>query len=370
MERQGRVCVSSLAGLTFGKYHITAHPPDEAHPFAMFDALAECVRDTRAQIVAQFVFGGSEIGADRMRDLERAAGPVNWPVTWIHADDHSGIEMTGTQAYAVADTPIRSVILDGRVVGSCFADEYAEYCLLGDLLPMDTAASREVQTRSVFEQCEAALRTVGMDFSHVMRTWLYLDGLLDWYDEFNAVRTRFFEERGVFNGLLPASTGIGIANRHGSALVMDAMAIRPKDPRVLIQTVASPLQCPATHYRSSFSRAVEIVVPGHRQLHISGTASIAPDGASVHQGDIRGQIAKTMEVVATILKSRGMDWSNTTRGIAYCKRLEDAATVQRCMREYTAGSLSIALAHADICRPELLFELELDASAETFRPRT
>ncbi|MEI6211085.1 MAG: endoribonuclease L-PSP [bacterium] len=361
MKPNGRVCVSPLAGLPFGMYHITAHPPDEAQPFALFDALAKCVRDQRAQIVAQFVFGGGGHAADGMRELERAAGPVNWPVTWLHADGPSGKTMTGTQAYAVTDTPVRRVILDGRVVGSCFADEYAEYCLLGDLLPQDLAASRSTQTRSVFEQCEAALQTNGMDFSHVMRTWLYLDGLLDWYDEFNVVRTRFFEERHVFDRVLPASTGIGMANRHGAALVLGAMAIKPRDPRVRIQTVASPLQCPATSYRSSFSRAVEVAVPGHRQLHISGTASIAPDGTSIYTGDLGAQIAKTMEVVAAILKSRGMDWSNTTRGIAYYKRAEDAATVRRHLQKYNADHLSIALAHADVCRPELLFELELDA---------
>jgi len=41
MNREGKVCVSPLAGLTFGQYHITAQPPDEAQPFAMFDALAD-----------------------------------------------------------------------------------------------------------------------------------------------------------------------------------------------------------------------------------------------------------------------------------------------------------------------------------------
>jgi enamine deaminase RidA (YjgF/YER057c/UK114 family) len=270
--------------------------------------------------------------------------------------------VTAPPPYVAAGTPLRPILLDGRVVGACYADAYAEYALLGELLPRAMSASREVQARTVFEQCEAALQTVGMDFSHVMRTWLYLDGLLDWYNEFNNVRTRFFEERQVFDRVLPASTGIGIANRHGAALVLGALAIKPRDGRVLIQTVASPLQCPATNYRSSFSRAVEVTLPGYRQLHISGTASIAPDGSSLYTDDIDAQLAKTMEVVAAILHSRDMEWSNTTRGIAYYKRAEDAATVRRHLQKCTAANLSIALAHADVCRPELLFELELDAA--------
>lgn len=363
MKRRCEIFVSPLEGLTFDKYHVTVHPPDNAHPFAMFGELADCVKAERARIVAQFVFGGCELSADGMRELERVTGRTTWPVTWIQAVGPSGAELTGTQAYAVSGTPVRSVILDGRVLGSRFADEYAEYCILGDVLPKDLSVPREAQARSAFEQLEMALRAVGMEFSNVVRTWLYLAGLLDWYAEFNAVRSRFYEERGVFNGLLPASTGIGASNRHGSALVVDAMAVKPRDKRVTIRAVPSPLQCPATTYRSSFSRAVEMTVPGHRQLRVSGTASIDSDGKSVHRGDIRRQIERTMAVVEAILRSRGMDWSNTTRGIAYCKRVEDAPAFQRYCEEHRLASLPVALAHADICRQELLFEIEVDASA-------
>jgi len=56
-----------------------------------------------------------------------------------------------------------------------------------------------------------------MDFSHVARTWLYLDNLLDWYDDFNVVRTSFFRKHDVFRGLVPASTGIGGSNHAISA---------------------------------------------------------------------------------------------------------------------------------------------------------
>lgn len=362
MKQHSMIAAARVAGAPLGMGHVTVHPADGASPFAVFGDLADHVRARGERIVAQFVFGGTGNVRDGLRELERATGGVNWPVTWIHADGDAGKETTGTQAYVVADPAARPVRLGDRIVGTCYRDACADYCLLGDVLPADPTASREAQTRSVYERCEAALETVGMDYSHVMRTWLYLDRLLDWYAEFNAVRTRFYEERGVFERLLPASTGIGIANRHGAALVLCALAVKVRDRRMTLREVASPLQCPATNYRSSFSRAVELETPAYRQLHISGTASIAADGRSIHEGDLRAQIATTMDVVAAILQSRGMDWTHATRGIAYVKNLADAAATQDCLARLLPVPGVVMLGHADVCRPELLFEIELDAA--------
>ena len=131
---------------------------------------------------------------------------------------------------------------------------------------------------------EAALRLAGMDFSHVVRTWLFLDEILAWYRELNQARDAFFTSRGVYDGLVPASTGIGARNPAGTAVVAELLAVQPKSSRVRIRSVPSPLQCPALQYHSSFSRAVEVAQPDHRRLFISGTASIGPDGRSAHAG--------------------------------------------------------------------------------------
>jgi enamine deaminase RidA (YjgF/YER057c/UK114 family) len=128
------------------------------------------------------------------------------------------------------------------VVGSLWSDADADYCLLAGILPAELADQRGVQTHSFLEQIEAALQTVGMDFSHVVRTWSFLDDLLAWYDEFNAARTGFFQSRGVFDRLVPASTGIGAGNPAGAALAADALAIRLRHSRVRFHEVDSPLQ--------------------------------------------------------------------------------------------------------------------------------
>ena len=308
-------------------------------------------------MVAQMVFGGCGF-----HEAGRAAmGGADWPMMWLQGDVCPGTQVAGVQSFLLEGTPLRRVMLDGRVVGTAWSDEDADYCMLAGLLPSDLNAGRGAQTLSSFERMEEALGTIGMAFSHVVRTWFYLDELLDWYDEFNTVRTAFFEQRGVFERLIPASTGIGAGNPQGAALTSGALAIRPRHDRVRIQEVASPLQNPATDYRSSFSRAVEVDLPGRRFLTISGSASIAPDGKSLHEGDVDQQIRLTLDVVEGILKSRGMAWSDATRAIGYFHDIGALPRLDAICRERGMPRLPLAPAHATVCRADLLFEMELDA---------
>jgi hypothetical protein len=68
-----------------------------------------------------------------------------------------------------------------------------------------------------------------------------------------------------------------------------------------------------------------------------------------------------MEVVHAILRSREMDWKDTTRAIAYFKDMKHLPLFERYCQEHNMADLPVAIAHGDICREELLFELELDA---------
>jgi enamine deaminase RidA (YjgF/YER057c/UK114 family) len=256
---------------------------------------------------------------------------------------------------------VQRVTLGDQVVGSTWSDADADYCLLAGVLPTDSTMTRGAQTTSCFEQIEAALQKAGMDFSHVVRTWLYLDDLLAWYDEFNTARTEFFESRGMFDRLIPASTGIGARNPAGMALAAGALAIRPRHKGVLAEEVASPLQCSATEYRSSFSRAVEVSFPDHRMLIISGTASIAAGGESMFTDDVAKQIHLTLDVVEAILRSREMNWSNTVRAVGYFRDMDALPVFQACCRERGIPPLPMVPAHATVCRDDLLFEIELDA---------
>jgi enamine deaminase RidA (YjgF/YER057c/UK114 family) len=307
--------------------------------------------------VAECAFGGC-----RFYGPARALLQNTWPLTWVQGDRCSGQHMGGTQLLAVSGTSVTPVVLDGEIVGSRYEDADATYCHIGGILPTDLTLSRPQQARQVFERLEAALQTAGMEFRHVVRTWLYLDQLLDWYGEFNQVRTSFYQERGLFDHMIPASTGIGAGNPAGAALVAACVGVVPKHEGVHIFPVASPLQCPATNYRSSFSRAVELDFPDRRYLMVSGTASIGPDGRSVHQGDIDGQIALTMRVVEAILQSRGFAWEDVTRMVVYYEDIRQAPRFEAYCRARNLPPLPLVPAHAVVCRPDLLFEVELDAA--------
>jgi enamine deaminase RidA (YjgF/YER057c/UK114 family) len=310
-------------------------------------------------VVAQLVFGGCAYH----EAAAAAMGGVSWPLMWQQGDSCSGNHVAGTQALTVQGTDIRRLEWKGRIAGSCWADADADYCLLAGIQPDDREASRPVQARQVFENMERTLARAGMGFKDVVRTWMFLDGLLDWYGDFNAVRTGYFKERGIFEHLVPASTGIGAANPTGSALLAGALAVRPKHAGVTIEAVDSPLQCPALNYRSSFSRAIEIGFPDRRFLVISGTAGIAPDGTTMHPGDVKAQVDRTMSVVQAILESRGMNWNSAVRALAYFERMDDVPLLAEYCRAHGIRDLPVINAHATVCRPELLFEIEVDAAA-------
>lgn len=249
----------------------------------------------------------------------------------------------------------------GCTVGVRYEDAHAEYCLLTGVLPPDLKTSREAQALAVFEGIEDALTDAGMTFAHVARTWLYLDRLLEWYGAFNQVRDTFFKSRRVYDGLVPASTGIGSANLCGSAITACAIAVKPKRPgSVTVEAVPSPLQCPALEYGSSFSRAVEIATPEYRTLMVSGTASIEPGGATAFVDDVPRQIQLTMDVVEAILVSRGMGWHDATRAVMYLKKASYAQAWQAWLKAHRLEAMPLVTIEADVCRDDLLVELEID----------
>ncbi len=325
---------------------------------SLFETMRQEIHALGGSVLSQFVMAGCQHYRQGLAEM----GEVRWPLTWIQGDACSSGQVYSSQIVSVSGTELAPVVLDGETVGYCYEDDYAQFCQLSSLKPTDATASREAQARSLFERMDAALTLVGMQCTDTVRTWLYLDQLLDWYEEFNGVRTAFFREKGIFDKMVPASTGIGAANPWGAAILADVTAVKPKSTQCRIEAVASPLQCPALDYKSSFSRAVELSFPTHRQLLISGTASIDPDGASAHLNDTMAQIELTMQVVKAILSSRGMDWADLSRGIAYFKDRADVALWEDWAARNELPRFSLAISHANVCRDALLFEIEVDAT--------
>ncbi len=340
--------IATLRLPTHSEYYITVQSGDDPNFI-----LRSAAQKQNAVILSQFVFAGNQLYSEfNSKDAE-------WPVVWLQGDactDDSLYSMQAVALSGIIPLPVRS---DGRDIGFIYEDDCARYCRLCGLLPADLSAPRGRQARSAFETTAAILAQNGFSFTETVRTWIYLDHLLEWYDDFNSARTAFFNKTGIFDHIVPASTGIGACNPFGAAITMDVFAVQPKSPQFSVQAVASPLQNPALDYRSSFSRAVELGSPTHRHLLISGTASIALDGKTVYPDEPEKQIRFTMDVVKAILESRGMNWNDIVRGIAYFKDMACLPIYRRVA--FNIPRFPLAVSHADVCRPDLFFEIEVDA---------
>lgn len=327
---------------------------------AVFSQLATTLNQCDGTMVALFIYGDVAGREQATRMIRRYLGPIDWPVLWVEGRSCNGAIVAGVQAFAVRDTEVERVLVKGRVVGTTFTDGDSQHCIVAGLGPDDPTVGRDLQTHCTFENLRTALGEAGFDFADIARTWFYNEKLLDWYDVFNRVRTGYYSERPFRSGAVPASTGVEGRNPLGAALAIAAWAVRPLNGAAKVHEVESPLQCTALKYGSSFSRAMEIESAGTRRLLISGTASIAPGGESIWPGDIQKQVATTMEVIEAMLISRGMRLTDVSRATAYFKYPLDAAAFAQWQHEHSVA-LPAVYVHCDICRDDLLFELELDA---------
>jgi enamine deaminase RidA (YjgF/YER057c/UK114 family) len=293
--------------------------------------------------------------------MQRTFGKMDWPLTWIEGGACDRGAIAGIQVWALDGGPVERIQLDGRVVGSVFEEGGARHCLLGGLGPTKHSLSPAQQTKQTLERMEMALAQAGFWLADTVRTWFFLEDILSWYEAFNAARTQIYSGVKFRTGSLPASTGVGARNRFEAALTVAARAMQPLNGHARAIETASPLQCPAPAYGSSFSRAMEISTTNGRQLLISGTASIAPDGETLWQNDVQQQVELTMKVVGEILHSRGFTLMDLTRAVAYFKHTNYASAFAHWCGAHGLSSLPIVAAHCDVCRDDLLFELEADA---------
>ena len=138
---------------------------------------------------------------------------------------------------------------------------------------------------------------------------------------------------------------------------MDLMAVlEPTDCTEYLQA-GGKQQC-ALDYGSAFSRAARSIMPAGEIVFVSGTASIDAEGATTNIGDASGQINATIENVRAVLADMHCSDEDVVQVIAYCKTTE----VERIFKSFK-NSLPWPwiTVICDICRPDLLFEIEATA---------
>src|SRR5579863_10014790 len=122
---------------------------------------------------------------------------------------------------------------------------------------------------------------------------------------------------------------------------------------------------------SSFSRGMRIDLNGLTILLISGTASIDEYGKSVHIGDFRAQMRRTLANITGLLESEGCTWHDIVRTTCYLRDIDrdyEAFNEERTafFKEQGLDPLPASTGiQAKLCRPELLVEIEAIAMFRT-----
>ncbi|HEY8682961.1 MAG TPA: pteridine-dependent deoxygenase [Rhodanobacter sp.] len=196
---------------------------------------------------------------------------------------------------------------------------------------------------------------------HVLRVWNYLgainhgEGDAERYKQFCNGRASgmgdFFAEG------FPAATAIG---HHGEPhrlqvylLACDQPGMRVENPRQV-----SAWRYPRQYGRTPPSFARAMTLPAQDALAISGTAAVVGH-ASAHQDDLDAQLEETVTNLEALLASANMaaGFDTCSPLKAYIRHPADAARVREFFRQ-RMPHVPLLLLHGDICRSELLVEVD------------
>lgn len=309
------------------------------------------------------VLGGVCVGSGSLRS--------DWPVQLVPApvfgDDRRAVEEQWLAEGVCHDGEmdgIRFRCTDGIVYGVLTLDEAS--------FP-GPAALREASGeayRRIFRLLDEQ-RT-----PNLWRAWNYMadingeqDGL-ERYRQFNIGRQEAFLACGrQAVGNVPAACALGLAAGPLRIAFMAGSAVsRPiENPRQV-----SAYNYPA-HYgpRSPvFARAGLVSLADQELLVISGTASIL-DHRTVHFGDVRGQTRESLANVDAVLAeanriaSRGDYVLGELTYRVYVRHAADFPAVCAILADHLGARATITCVQADICRADLLVEIEAAAIHST-----
>lgn len=272
--------------------------------------------------------------------------------------------LTGEQVVDGVSEGIRWRRAGDILYGVLEVDE-AEFAAAGNGTPLQ-AASHEAYRR-IFRLLDSA------KLPHLWRIWNYLAEIngesfgLERYRQFNVGRQdAFIEGRRGATGNVPAACALGLK---GGPLSIAFLA--GPTPAVPLE---NPRQVSAYHYPSeygprspTFSRAALVYPPAQEMLFISGTASIVGH-RTVHPGDVAGQTGEALSNVEAVIGEanrycRGRPYLPGEMSYrVYVRDAADFAVVRASLVERLGEGAEIIYLQADICRADLLIEIEASAS--------
>ena len=95
-----------------------------------------------------------------------------------------------------------------------------------------------------------------------------------------------------------------------------------------------------------------------RLILVSGTASIDEQGKSVYPGEPAAQIRQSLNVVAALAETEDATLRDCCEATVFIKHKEDFYAFQQVIQKMGIPDIPSVNVVADICRDELLFELD------------
>ena len=235
----------------------------------------------------------------------------------------------------------------------------------------DAAVPLQAATEAAYRQIFRLLEREGLP--HLWRAWNYLAEInreshgLERYRQFNVGRQdAFISHQRTATGNVPAACAIGLA---GGPLSIAFMA-----GAQAVVAVENPRQVSAYHYPAdygprspTFSRAALAYLPAQEIFFISGTASIVGH-QTICLGDAAGQAAESLANVAAVtdaanLLSRGAAYALEKLSYrVYIRHAADYPAIRDVLLARLGAAADVVYLQADICRADLLVEIEAMAS--------
>jgi chorismate lyase/3-hydroxybenzoate synthase len=232
----------------------------------------------------------------------------------------------------------------------------------------DEAGALQRATEIAYQEIFDVLNETG--HRHLIRIWNYLPNINaqtggdERYRHFNSARQMAFRKSGrATMGTVPAASALG--SPAGSPLCIYFLAAR-RPPRM----IENPRQTSAYHYPPKFgrhspifSRACVWGESGSGRLFVSGTASIVGH-ESIHRGDVVAQTRETMINIGALLEeaNRLVGGSHySLHGLklkVYVRNPSDLPAIEATLSELTNPAASVVYLQADVCREDLLVEIE------------
>ncbi len=337
-----------------------------------YDGIARALQERGLTLLLERIYGELSIAEGVLEARDEILAPIDphgVPPAYVEGSPCGGGGLAGIHivaARAVNGGESRLVETEGKAGGRLVRGRDAWYLALSDvgrLVRQTAPSSPEDEAGRTLEMAGRQLEAVGWSFRDVCRTWFYLTDILDWYGEFNRTRNKFFETVGLspsaVNGAIPASTGIHGRNARGGWCTLDLLAVKPAEGRPFaVRRLAHSRQNEATQYGSAFSRGLELALGGRRYAFVSGTASIDERGESQHHRQFARQMETTLASVEAVLAAAGATLGDLSQATAFLKHAEDVDTYRRVARDAGLSATPTVCTRADVCREELLFELD------------